>query len=56
MAGGDDAPAQDEPPFDPGDLSVSDVQGLLAECTDEEKAAVIKAEKAGKNRKGITGE
>lgn len=56
VAGGDDAPAKNEPPFDPSDLSVSDVQGLLAECTDEERAAVITAEKAGKNRKGITGE
>ncbi len=56
VAGGDDAPAKNEPPFDPSDLSVSEVQGLLAECTGEEKAAVIAAEKANKNRKGITGE
>lgn len=56
VAGGDDAPAKDEAPFDPADLSVADVQGLLAECTDAERAAVVEAERNGKNRKGIVGE
>lgn len=45
-----------EPPFDPGELSVVDVQGLLESASPAEREAVLKAEKAGKNRKGITGE
>lgn len=53
VAGGEPAT---EAPFDPADLSVADVQGLLAECTDAERAAVVEAERNGKNRKGITGE
>ncbi len=44
-----------DPPFDPSELSVTEVNELLADATDEEKDAVIKAEIAGKNRKGITG-
>jgi hypothetical protein len=56
VAGGDEAPAAGEPPFDPSELSVADVQALLAECSDEEKKLVVEAERKGKNRKGVTGE
>lgn len=56
VAGGDDAPRKDEPPFDPAELKVADVQALLTDCTDEERALVIAAERKGQNRKGITGE
>ena len=61
LAGGDGTGNEDngEPvaaPFDPGELSVADVQNLLTECSDAEREAVIAAERAGKNRKGITGE
>lgn len=41
------------PPFNPGDLSISDVLALRAECTESEWAAVLEAERNGKNRAGI---
>lgn len=45
-----------EPPFDPGELSVVDVQALLESASPAEREAVVKAERGGKNRKGITGD
>lgn len=58
VAGGDDAPEDpaQEPPFDPGELSVVDVQALLESASPAEREAVINAERGGKNRKGITGD
>jgi len=57
-AGGDDVPDDpaQEPPFDPGELSVSDVQALLENASPAEREAVVDAERRGKNRKGIVGE
>lgn len=55
VAGGDEVPEKDEPPFNPSELSVADVQALLEECSDEERERVIEAERADKNRKGIVG-
>lgn len=58
VAGGDDAPKDpaQEPPFDPEQLSVADVNSLLGSASPAEREAVVKAERAGKNRKGIVGE
>lgn len=45
-----------ELPFDPGTLSVADVNMLLEDASDDEREAVLQAEREGKNRKGIVGE
>jgi hypothetical protein len=45
-----------EPPFDPGEHTVEAVKERMTELSDEEKQAVIEAEKEGQNRTGITGE
>ena len=55
VAGGDETPAGDEPPFNPSELSVSDVNGLLEDCSDAEREKALAAERADKNRKGIVG-
>lgn len=43
------------PPFDPSAMTVGDVLELLEAATDDERDAVLAAERSGKNRKGITG-
>lgn len=45
-----------DPPFDPAELSVTEVNELLADATDEERDAVLASERDGKKRKGIIGE
>ena len=40
-------------PFDPGEYSVSEVMGARSDCKDAEWAAVLEAERNGKNRSGI---
>lgn len=42
-------------PFDPSGMSVRDVRALLAECTEDERAAVLELERKGQNRAGVTG-
>jgi hypothetical protein len=53
------APAVPDPedavaPFDPAEHTVAEVLELLGECTDGERAAVVAAERAGKDRSSIT--
>lgn len=43
------------PPFDPGEYTVADVLAVRNDHTEAEWAAVVEAERAGKNRSGITG-
>jgi hypothetical protein len=42
------------PPFDPGELSVDEVNNRLDGLTDDTVRAVLAAEAAGRNRTGIT--
>lgn len=44
-----------DPPFNPSELTVADVNELLSDLTDDEREAVLKAERADKNRAGIVG-
>jgi hypothetical protein len=48
------APEDAVAPFDPAEHTVAEVLELLGECTDGERAAVVAAERAGKNRSSIT--
>lgn len=45
-----------DPPFNPSELNVADVNELLAGLDGPEREAVLKAERADKNRKGIVGD
>ncbi|MEU0465024.1 hypothetical protein ABZ215_13555 [Amycolatopsis sp. NPDC006131] len=53
-ATGDEAAGAE--PFDPGDHTVTEVMAYLDDADDVERARVLDAEKAGKNRRGIVGE
>ena len=48
-------PASDAevPAYDPADHTISEVEAYLEEADDEERARVIAAEEAGKQRKGV---
>lgn len=50
---GDGRAASVVAPFDPAEWSVADVIAERSNCTDAEWAAVLKAERAGKDRAGI---
>jgi hypothetical protein len=44
-----------EPPFNPGEFSVSDVLDMLSDLPDKDREAVLAAERADRNRTGIVG-
>lgn len=56
-AGRDNTEDLVDPPFNPSELTVADVNDLLADpdLTDDQREAVLAAERAGKNRTGILG-
>jgi hypothetical protein len=47
--------SDDDPPFDPGEFTVAEVKAKLADLSDEDRERVVAAERAGKDRAGITG-
>jgi hypothetical protein len=48
-----DAEVESGQAFDPSDHNIDDVQAYLANATDEERARVLEAERAGKARKTL---
>lgn len=44
---------EEVPAYDPADHTISEVEAYLEEADDEERARVIAAEEAGKQRKGV---
>lgn len=54
-AGQDNTEDVIDPPFNPSELTVADVNDLIADLSDAEREAVLKAERADKNRTGIVG-
>lgn len=49
----DELAAEEVPAYNPADHTISEVEAYLEEADDEERARVIAAEEAGKQRKGV---